>query len=114
MGAKNTLALAMLLWVPAHAAKQHARRMVRKDPARIEFKAEDVNNANLAPLLGPDSRGAAVVRAQILLDRQHFSSGEIDGHFGSNLAKALSAFQAARNLQPSGMLEAQTWAALNS
>src|SRR5262249_50301150 len=91
-----------------------ARRMVRTDPTRAEFKAEDVNNASLAPLLGLDAQGSAVVRAQILLDRQHFSSGEIDGHFGTNLAKALSAFQSARNLQQSGMLEAQTWAALNS
>jgi lipoprotein-anchoring transpeptidase ErfK/SrfK len=114
MGAKNTLAVALLLCVPAHAAKKHARRMVRAEPPRIEFKAEDVNNPGITPVLGPDARGSAVVRTQILLDRQHFSSGEIDGYFGSNLVKAVAAFQTARNMQPSGRMDAQTWAALNS
>jgi len=87
--------------------------MVRSEP-RTEFKADDVNNGSLTPTLGPAAHGSAVVRAQILLERQHFSSGEIDGHFGSNLAKAVTAFQSARNLQPTGTVDAATWAALNS
>ena len=116
MGAKNTWTgaiLALVLCVPAQPAKQHARRMVRPEP-RMEFKADDVNNASLTPTLGPAAHGSAVVRAQILLDRQHFSSGEIDGHFGSNLVKAVSAFQTAHDLRPTGTVDAPTWAALNS
>src|SRR5436305_4627775 len=107
MGAKNTWVGVILagtfLCVPAQPwAKQHARRMRRTAPARVELKADDVNNASLTPVLNQGAHGAAVVRAQILLGRQHFSCGEIDGDFGSNLAKAVAAFQTARNIKPSG------------
>jgi lipoprotein-anchoring transpeptidase ErfK/SrfK len=102
------------LCVPLHpATKQYARRLKRNEPPKAEIRVEDVNNAALTPALGPDAQGAAVVRAQILLDRQHFSSGEIDGFFGSNLAKTVAAYQNAHNLASSGSVDAATWAALN-
>src|SRR6266542_2989614 len=118
MGAKNTflfaIAIAGLLCFPAQSAtKQHARRLKREPAPKVEIKAEDVNNAALTPVLGPDAQGASVVRVQILLDRQHFSSGEIDGFFGSNLAKAAAAYQEAHNLPRSGSVDGPTWAALN-
>src|ERR1041385_7000736 len=118
MMARNTLFCAALLsaflCAPLHSAtKQYARRLKRSEPVKAEIKAEDVNNAALTPVLGPEAQGASVVRAQILLDRQHFSSGEIDGFFGSNLAKAVAAYQEAHNLPLSGSVDAPTWAALN-
>src|SRR5581483_11789125 len=118
MGAKNTWAVLILtgiLCLPAQPwAKKHAKRMHRSEPAaRVELKADDVNNAGLIPVLNQGARGSAVVRAQILLDRQHFSCGEIDGEFGSNLAKAVAAFQTSRNLTPSGAVDTATWAVLN-
>ncbi len=54
----------------------------------------------------------ATLRAQILLDRAHFSSGEIDGRGGSNTRRAISGFQGANGLPVTGTLDDATWAAL--
>jgi hypothetical protein len=66
------------------------------------------------PEISKGAKGSAAVRAQILLSRAHFSVGEIDGFFGSNMSKALAAYQTARNLPASGRVDAATWAALNA
>ena len=55
-----------------------------------------------------------VLRAQILLDRAHFSPGEIDGVAGSNHRRALRGYQRALGLDESATLDAQTWASLNA
>ena len=59
-------------------------------------------------------KGAGVLRAQILLSRAHFSCGEIDGVFGTNFQKALTAFQGDRKLPLTGTLDTATWAAINA
>lgn len=52
------------------------------------------------------------LRAQILLDRAHFSAGQIDGQYGSNMKHALLGFQKSRGLAATGKLDPQTLAAL--
>lgn len=74
---------------------------------------EAVNDAKIVTPVGPKSSGAAALRAQILLDRARFSPGEIDGTYGSNVQKAVAAFQKQNGLDPSGIVDEPTWAALN-
>jgi lipoprotein-anchoring transpeptidase ErfK/SrfK len=54
-----------------------------------------------------------LLRAQVLLDRAHFSPGEIDGAYGSNLRQALAGYQKARGLAVSGNPDPATLNALN-
>jgi lipoprotein-anchoring transpeptidase ErfK/SrfK len=49
---------------------------------------------------------------QVLLDRQGFSPGEIDGKPGVNFSHALTALQEARHLQTTGKPDCDTWHAL--
>ena len=83
------------------------------DKATTGLTSESVNNAALATPVGAHARGAAVLRAQILLDRAHFSPGEIDGAFGSNMQRAIAGFQTSQGLPATGAVDAATWAALN-
>ncbi len=89
----------------AHAAP------ASKAPVQLSFDA--VNDAKLTQSVGPRSQGAAVLRAQILLDRARYSPGEIDAAFGSNMQKAIAAFQKSNGLQATGTVDEATWAALN-
>ena len=73
-----------------------------------------VNDASIGLLADATMSTAAVLRAQVLLDRAQFSPGEIDGGFGSNTRAAIAGFQRNRSLPASGELDAATWTALNT
>ena len=60
---------------------------------KTPLTAESVNDVTLVQPVGSKMQGAAVLRAQILLDRAHFSPGEIDAAYGENVRKAIMAFQ---------------------
>jgi lipoprotein-anchoring transpeptidase ErfK/SrfK len=80
--------------------------------AKAGFDVEAFNNAVDSPLLRQGSKGAAVARAQILLDRAWFSCGEIDGRFSTNMLRMVKAYQAARDLKVTGTVTAETWKSL--
>ena len=73
-----------------------------------------VNDSQTRDEVKVHSEGAAVVRMQILLDRAHFSPGEIDSRYGDNLRVALLGYQHARQLPETGEGDGATWDALNA
>jgi lipoprotein-anchoring transpeptidase ErfK/SrfK len=65
-----------------------------------------------AAVIGPQSKGDEVLRAQVLLDRAHFSSGEMDAAYGSNMRQAIRGFQKLHQLPLTGVVDAATWTEL--
>jgi lipoprotein-anchoring transpeptidase ErfK/SrfK len=78
------------------------------------YEVNAINDPQNHEAVNQDSAGSAVVRAQILLDRAHFSPGEIDGRWGDNLQVAIAGYQAARMLNASGVVDDDTWKSLDA
>ncbi|MBW7973288.1 L,D-transpeptidase family protein [Bradyrhizobium sp. BR 10289] len=103
VGGIGSLCIALVLAValtPVAAAEM--------DPAAIngaEPSKKSLSNEKPTP---------AGVRLQVLLDRAHFSPGEIDGRFGENAKKALRAYAEARQLPGSDTITDEIWKALRA
>jgi len=96
-----SLALALAA-IAAPSAQTRARRKAvpRRPPAR--------STAPSPPRLDCGD----YVGFQVLLDREGFSPGQIDGRPGVNFSHALAAFQQAHGVEPSGNPDCNTWHAL--
>ena len=101
----------IVLATQVHSEKRRTQSGRTTPPVGIDIAA--INEPSQPPI-ECGAKGPGVVRAQILLARAHFSSGQIDGWFGTNLQTAVRAFQEQRGLAVTGAIDAQTWAALGS
>jgi lipoprotein-anchoring transpeptidase ErfK/SrfK len=76
------------------------------------WKVVDPNAINNAPVVAPltgDLKGPSVLRAQVYLDRIHFSVGALDGRWGRNSAIATWWYQRARGVPTTGDLDQATY-----
>ena len=89
------------------------QKQARMAAPRIHYDLAAVNNPATMDRLEEKAEGSAVLRAQILLDRAHFSVGEIDGRMGNNAVQAIAGFRAARGLPEGTSVDTDVWQALN-
>jgi lipoprotein-anchoring transpeptidase ErfK/SrfK len=113
MSAIGTAVCSAALALCATAASATPVKGTRQSaPSVALIDVDAFNTATDMPLLKTGSRGPAVARAQILLDRVWYSSGEIDGRFAANMQRIVRAFQTARGLKVTGQVTPETWQAL--
>jgi lipoprotein-anchoring transpeptidase ErfK/SrfK len=79
-----------------------------------QLSLDSVNAAQLDARSSPrGGQSAAMLKAQVLLDRAHFSPGAIDGMAGENSSRAIKMFEATRGLKADGKLDVMTWQQLS-
>lgn len=80
------------------------------DAKRGDAKKDDAKKASAKE----EAAQPLTVKAQVLLDRAHFSPGAIDGREGDNYHRAIKAFAAAKKLPATDHLTKEVWDALQS
>lgn len=112
------------------AGKSTKESAAKEAPPAKPLTEDTVNGAEFAPPVPSDGKAkpdkpekasakektpdALTIKAQVLLDRAHFSPGAIDGLEGDNYHRAIAAFAAARKLPATDHLTKEVWDALQS
>jgi len=97
------------------AAEQPLQFVARTKKSKETFKDLDANAINAAPVMIPisgDVRGPSVLKAQVYLDRLHYSVGALDGRWGRNSAITVWWWQRAHGLEGTGAVDEATFRAL--
>ena len=81
-------------------------------PAAPPITAASINDA--APKGTNDKDPSLIAKAEVLLDRAHFSPGAVDGLDGDNFRSAVRAFQQVNKIEVTGNLDADTWNVITS
>lgn len=109
---RSFLSSLLCAWALQVDAGPTRRKAAKVSPPK--FSALRANDPSRRPrLTSARTSGSSVLRLQILLDRAHFSPGEIDGHYGGNTRRAVAAFNDAHQLKGGERTEAKTWVELN-
>jgi len=72
--------------------------------------------ASPTPAAAPDPvlQRNRLIKVEVLLDRAHFSPGEIDGRDGENLHRAIAAYETAHGMPATGAVDPALWTALTA
>jgi lipoprotein-anchoring transpeptidase ErfK/SrfK len=103
----RTVQLAAVFAIFVAASPPPEQRTQKRTPQKSSRVRKPPPNPEPPPLQCGD-----YVSFQVLLDRQGFSPGAIDGRPGDNFTHAIGALQAARNLPPTRQPDCDTWHSL--
>ncbi|MXO58715.1 L,D-transpeptidase family protein [Altererythrobacter salegens] len=120
---RHLIAAASLLALAACGLNGTDNEQDKKDAAAADHMSIDDNRADSMrsndPAEGaqaavdiPDTQERPLMQAQVVLDRQGFGPGVIDGKMGASTKNALKGFQEANGLDVTGELDDETKAAL--
>jgi lipoprotein-anchoring transpeptidase ErfK/SrfK len=82
--------------------------------ASTNLEAQAIEASNISGAMDPVAERRLLIKVETLLDRAHFSPGEIDGRGGANLKNAIDAFEQAHGLADGGKVDAEFFRALTA
>jgi len=90
------------------------RRLVRRGRVASRGPDHEASIEAAQPRDADDADPSLIAKAEVLLDRAHFSPGGIDGLDGDDFRHALRAFEEVNGLPATGKLDGAAWSALTT